>query len=49
MSKRFLAASLLAVALVLSGGVHQLQAECAMVCHVVVTPHGSYEDCSFSC
>ena len=50
MLNRCLRVSVLAVALVLSVGVHQLYAECTLVVHTVCTPAGC-EDISesFSC
>lgn len=43
--KRFLAASVLAVALVLSAGVDRLHAECYMVCEMWITPGGTSMTC----
>ena len=40
MLKRWLTVSLVAVALVLSVGVHQLQAECSLTVYCSVTPNG---------
>ena len=41
MLKRYLMASVLAVALVFSAGVHQLRAECVMVVHCLVVAGAS--------
>ena len=50
MLKRCLAALLLAVALVLSVGVHQLHAECSLTVHLICTPSGGcQEEWAFSC
>lgn len=46
MLKRTLAASLLAVALVLSAGVELLYAECYMDCTIIVTPNYTITSCT---
>lgn len=50
MLKRCLRAAVVAFALVLSAGVHQVYAECSLVVHTVCTPAGCHEVSeSFSC
>ena len=49
MLKRCLAVSLMAVALVVSVGMHQLRAECILVVGCTVTPNGSVCEEIFMC
>lgn len=49
MLKRCLLVSILAVALGLSVGVHQLHAECSITAHCIVVPAGSVCEETFMC